>query len=254
MYGGSTETRFALDLPDVVSWVDGDGEDPRTVREAQFQAARLLTLRSRNSAAYKGLYALQMSRGAKDLRTGNSIDVHAYFDDAIDIHHIFPQRWCSKNGVDTGIMNSVVNKTAIDAQTNRTIGGEAPSSYLSRLEERYEIDCTEMDSLLRSHDIDPVSLRADDFSAFFNRRFERLLKQIGEAMGKPVNRSALKDESPFIDPVHDIEHQRIAVQTVIQQGEGKVVELKSTALKNLHTGDRDAKICLLYTSDAADEL
>jgi hypothetical protein len=51
--------------------------EPRTVRDAQFQAERLLTLRSRNSAAYKGLYALQMKRGGRDFRTGNPIDVHA---------------------------------------------------------------------------------------------------------------------------------------------------------------------------------
>lgn len=242
MYGGSTETRFALDLQDVIPWVDANGDEPRTVKEAQFQAARLLTLRTRQSAAYKGLYALQMSRGAKDLRTGNTIDVHAYFDDAIDIHHVFPQKWCAKNGIDTGVMNSVVNKTAIDAKTNGAIGGDAPSTYLDKLEAKYEIDGTEMDALLRSHDIDPVSLRADDFPAFFNRRFERLLKQIGEAMGKPVNRSALKDESPFVDPAHDVEHQQAAVRAVIQQGEGKVVEFKSTALKNLHTGERDPKM------------
>lgn len=242
MYGGSTETRFANDLQDVVPWVDEDTDEPRTVKEAQFQAARLLTLRTRQSAAYKGLYALQMSRGAKDLRTGNTIDVHAYFDDAIDIHHIFPQKWCAKNGIDKGIMNSVVNKTAIDAKTNGTIGGDAPSQYLDKLESSYGIDDTEMDALLRSHDIDPVSLRENDFQAFFNRRFERLLKQIGEAMGKPVNRSALKDESPFVDPAHDVEHQRRAVQAVIEQGEGKVVEFKSTALKNLHTGERDFKM------------
>jgi hypothetical protein len=74
MYGGSTETRFGLDLPDVVSWIRDAGEEPRTIRDAQFQAERLLTLRSRNAAAYKGLYALQMKRGARDFRTGNTME------------------------------------------------------------------------------------------------------------------------------------------------------------------------------------
>lgn len=130
MYGGSIETRFANDLQDVVAWVNG-GDEPRTVRESQFQAERLLTLRTRNSAAYKGLYAQQMKRGGRDFRTGTTIDLHAYVDDAIDVHHIFPKRWFTEHGIPAGIANSVVNKTVIDARTNRRIGGSAPSRYLA---------------------------------------------------------------------------------------------------------------------------
>jgi hypothetical protein len=55
-------------------------------------------------------------------------------DDAIDIHHIFPQRWSASNGIEERYANSAVNKTAIDAHTNRQIGGNAPSEYLSTLE------------------------------------------------------------------------------------------------------------------------
>lgn len=241
MYGGSTETRFANDLLDVVAWIQSDGDEPRTIRDAQFQADRLLTLRSRNSAAYKGLYALQMKRGGRDFRTGNTIDVHAYVDDAIDIHHIFPQNWCTKNGVDGGIANSVVNKTAIDAHTNRRVGGNAPSDYLRRIEELENIDPDELDSILRSHDIDPIALRDDDFPAFFNHRFERLLKQIEEAMGKPVNRKADRSESPFA--VADNEDNNEArVRTVIAAGESKVVEFKSTGRNNTYTNQVDSAI------------
>ena len=54
MYGGSTESRFANDLPQVLAWIDG-GPEPDTVRDANFSPDRLYTLRTRNSAAYKGL-------------------------------------------------------------------------------------------------------------------------------------------------------------------------------------------------------
>lgn len=175
MYGGSTETRFALDLTDVVAWVRDGGEEPRTIRDAQFQADRLLTLRTRNAAAYKGLYALQMKRGARDFRTGQTIDVHAYVDDAIDVHHIFPQSWCTKNTIPDGYANSVVNKTPIDAYTNRWIGGAAPSKYVTTIETKAEIDSSQLDAILRSHEIDPIALRQDEFGRFFNQRFERLL-------------------------------------------------------------------------------
>ena len=80
MYGGAAETRFANDLEDCIAWVEDrtDNNPPRTVQAAQFQAERLLTLRTRNSAAYKGLYALQMKQGSRDFKTGRPIDVNAY--------------------------------------------------------------------------------------------------------------------------------------------------------------------------------
>lgn len=242
MYGGSTETRFANDLQDVTAWIMTHGDEPRTVREAQFQAERLLTLRSRNSAAYKGIYALQMKRGSRDFRTGETIDIHVYFDDAIDVHHIFPQQWCTSHNIKDGIANSIVNKTAIDARTNRRIGGNAPSKYLARMESQENIDLADLDAILRSHDIDTVALRSDDFPAFFTSRFERLLKQIQEAMGKPVNRMADKRESPFVDPRHDPERVRTGIQSVLAAGESRIVEFKSTGRKNLHTGQKDLAI------------
>ena len=242
MYGGSTETRFGLDLPDVVAWVTEGADEPRTIRDAQFQADRLLTLRSRNSAAYKGLYALQMKRGGRDFRTGNTIDIHAYVDDAIDIHHIFPQAWCASHDVPDGFANSVVNKTAIDAHTNRRIGGNAPSKYLATSETHEKISSAELDAILRSHDMDPLALRQDDFAAFFNQRFERLLKQIEAAMGKAVNRGADGSKSPFVDPDRELELTREGIEAIIARGEGKVVEFKATGRKNLHTGDKDPKV------------
>ncbi|MCT2582365.1 GmrSD restriction endonuclease domain-containing protein [Actinophytocola gossypii] len=242
MYGGSTETRFAIDLQDVTAWVLNAEDEPRTVREAQFQAQRLLTLRTRNSAAYKGIYALQMKRGGRDFRTGNTIDIHAYFDDAIDIHHIFPQRWCATNGVADRIANCVVNKTAIDAHTIRRMGASAPSKYLARLESNERIEPADLDAILRSHDIDSVALRRDDFAAFFNTRFERLLKQIAEAMGKPVNRTADRSESPYADSRLGAEHVRSSIQAVIDAQESKVAEFKSTGRKNLATGEKDPAI------------
>jgi hypothetical protein len=76
LYGGANETRFVTDLQDVTAWVAGvTPEEPRTVRDSQFQAERLLTLRTGNSAAYQGMHALQMKRRSRDFRTGLTIDV-----------------------------------------------------------------------------------------------------------------------------------------------------------------------------------
>lgn len=241
MYGSAAETRFANDVEDCVIWIENsvDSRLPRTVQAAQLQAERLLTLRTRNSAAYKGLYALQMRQGARDFKTGNPIDIHAHMEDAIDIHHIFPRKWCDGNGIDSLIADSIVNKTAIDAHTNRWIGGNAPSEYLSRIESRDGIEPHVLDGFLRTHDIDPVALRQDDFKQFFNKRFESLLRHAERTMGKPVNRIPDRNESPFAE--HDVGADG-GVRTLIEGGESGVVEFKSTAKVNLHTGAPDESI------------
>lgn len=187
LYGGAIETRFARDLPEVVEYVAG-GAEPKTVVDSSFAASRLLTLRTRNSAAYKGVYALLMRDGCQDFRTGEPIEAQTFFDDKMDIHHIFPERWCLNAGVDPKVYNSIVNKTAISARTNRKIGGKAPSVYLQSLERDANVDQAGMDEILRSHLIPADKVRADDFAAFFKERAENLLRRIETAMGKPAVR------------------------------------------------------------------
>ena len=72
------ETRFAKDLTDVLAWVDG-GPEPTTVKDAGFRADRLDTMTSRLSAAYKGIHALLMNKGARDFRSGQPFNQATYF-------------------------------------------------------------------------------------------------------------------------------------------------------------------------------
>jgi len=187
LYGGATETRFARDVPEVLAWLDG-GSEPSTVLDANFSPTRLLTLRTRNSAAYKGVHTLLMRDGCQDFRTGDPIDVQLYFDDKIDVHHIFPQDWCRRQGIDPRRCDSIVNKTPLAAKTNRMISSNAPSHYLTRLERNARISEVQMDEILSSHLIDPRALRQDDFEAFFKARQQALLDKIEAAMGKPIAR------------------------------------------------------------------
>ncbi|GHD20528.1 hypothetical protein GCM10007147_13000 [Nocardiopsis kunsanensis] len=189
MYGGSTESRFARDLPDVVAWVRGKHSVPRTVEEAQFSAGRLETLRTRNSAAYKGIYALLLKRDISDWRTGANIKADTYFDHVIDIHHLFPQKWCEDQGIPRDRYDGIVNKTPLSARTNRSIGGRAPSSYLGRIQEENRISTEQMDSYVERHLIDPEHLRTDDFETFYEARAALLTDLVAEAMGKPVTPS-----------------------------------------------------------------
>jgi hypothetical protein len=205
LYGGAIETRFAKDLPEVLAWLDGPAE-PSTVTDASFTPARLLTLRTRNSAAYKGLYALLMRDGGLDFRTGYAINVQTYFDEKIDIHHVFPQAWCKSKKIDARRCDCVVNKAPISARTNRMVGGNAPSNYLARLEKSAGIEPGRMDEILRSHLIDPEALRSDDFDRFFEARAQSLLDRIQRAMGK-VLVGVAEAEPPEAEPAEAVEYE-----------------------------------------------
>lgn len=183
LYGGGSETQLAKDLPEVLGWIDG-ADEPSAIQQGTFSASRLLGLRTRNSAAYKGIYALLMKDGCQDLRSGATIDAQVYFDDGIDIHHLFPQDWCEKQHISPKLYDSILNKTAISAKTNRSVGGKAPSEYLAKLEHVAQITSAAMDVILRSHGIDPVYMRTDDPWAMWTARSEALLARIEAAMGK----------------------------------------------------------------------
>jgi hypothetical protein len=44
LYGGANESRYAFDVQEVVEWIAGNGEEPRTIRDANFAPVRLLSL------------------------------------------------------------------------------------------------------------------------------------------------------------------------------------------------------------------
>jgi len=191
MYSASTDTRFANDMSKVSDWIRGSAEEPRTVREANFHENRLLELRTRSSAPYKGIYALLMHKeGCKDFCTRQSVEFQTYFDDNIDIHHIFPRSWCKDQGIDRNVYDSIINKTAISSRTNRRIGSKPPSQCLQEIEEDTGIYTSKMDEILDSHLICPDFLRKDDFEEFFNARKEALIEAIERVMGKKVSRES----------------------------------------------------------------
>ncbi len=169
MYGGSTETRFARDVEQVPAWVRGGRREPGTVADAAFYAARLLTLKTRNSAAYKGVYAFLMKRGCLDWIKDQPMGMHTFYEYKVDIHHIFPKAWCEKNGVDADHRESIVDNTAISFDTNRTIGGVAPSKYVDKVERKSGLAGPALDRVLETHHIASAALP--------ERRLRRLLRR-----------------------------------------------------------------------------
>ncbi|MFA5229847.1 MAG: DUF262 domain-containing protein, partial [Candidatus Paceibacterota bacterium] len=125
LYGSANETRYALDIVQVVDWIKKGGPEPKTIYDANFIPSRLNTLRTRNSAAYKGIYAILMDDNTRDWLSGTKIDFSTYFSESIDIHHIFPVAWCEKkeNAISRSDYDSIINKTPLSGRTNRIVSG-----------------------------------------------------------------------------------------------------------------------------------
>jgi len=186
LYGGANESRFALDVQDVLSWIESNDNEPRTIRDSNFNPVRLLSLQTRLSAAYKGLMVQLMKQGSLDFLNGDPIELTSYFDTAIDIHHIFPRAYCQKEKYSKSHWNSIINKAPLTAKTNRIIGGRAPSHYIEKIEKNHKIQSDRIDEILKSHLINPALLRSDNFNDFIVERATFLLNLISTATGKQV--------------------------------------------------------------------
>ncbi|WP_280358032.1 GmrSD restriction endonuclease domain-containing protein [Nocardia otitidiscaviarum] len=192
MYGGSTESRFPRDVEQLVAWTDPTAPIPDTIAEAVFLDERLDTLTTRNSAAYKGIIALLAKQGAVDWYYNDGPFTPAsLLQHAVDIHQIFPKKWLTGGRADKRA-NSIVNKTPLSYRASRNLVG-APSTYLPVLASESGSRDEWFDDIVATHLIDPDTLRADDFAAFYADRSRQLLGLVSAAMGRgTVTREAVE--------------------------------------------------------------
>ena len=184
LYGGANEARFALDVVDIFGWIKG-GTQPDTVTRSNFQPTRLLSMQTRNSAAYKGIMALIMQDSPLDFMSGSKMDIASYLNEDTDIHHIFPQLYCEVKKLPKVKWNSVINKTPIYASTNRSIGGRAPSEYIKTMKNK-GLSEEQVISAILSHKINYDFLSVDNFDSYFVDRAIKLLDRIEKATGKSI--------------------------------------------------------------------
>ncbi len=214
LYGSAVDTRIARDFMEVPAWLKG-GPEPSTVSETMFRADRLKTMRMRLSAAYKGVNALLMNVGVRDFRSGQKFDHTIFFDENVDIHHIFPQDWCKKENIKPDVFDSIINKTPLSYRTNRILGGSAPSDYLDKLEKGDEktppIERKTLDDYLWSHLIDPSLLRSNRLDAFMTDRQKRLLALIEAATGKAPYTGDIQEEGEDFDAEENSREAKLTI-------------------------------------------
>ena len=129
--------------------------------------------------------------------TGEGSSIQSYFDESIDIHHVFPQKWSREQGIEPARCDSIINKTPLTARTNRSIGGDAPGKYLERIASA-GVPREVLDGYLQSHLIDPEHMWAGDFHQYFSARQSALLDRIRTVMGKQIGSDDIEepDEAP----------------------------------------------------------
>ena len=187
MYGGANETRYVNDVVGVMEWIKDEKKLPKTIQEAYFNPTRLLSLQTRQSAAYKGIMALILKNHCRDFISGREMDFSVYKSESIDIHHIFPKAYCEKQQYPKVKWNSVVNKTPISYSTNREIGGVSPNTYLEKIEAKGEVSRDVLNSYIESHMVNVDFCRSNDFDSYFIDRAKHILDAIERAMGKPIS-------------------------------------------------------------------
>lgn len=187
LYGSANETRYVNDMAQVIKWITNNGDLPKTITDFFFNPTRLLSLQSRQSAAYKGIMALILKNHARDFISGAEMDFSTYSSEKIDIHHIFPKNYCVAQGYSKAKWNSIVNKTPISASSNREIGGVAPSAYLSKLEKKGSVPSSDLDDYVETHWINHALLRDNDFQNFIIDRSKKLLNAIEAATGRTIS-------------------------------------------------------------------
>jgi hypothetical protein len=141
-----------------------------------------------------------MRQGCEDFITGKGFELMTFYNDKVDVHHIFPQAWCKKAKIDPKTFDSIVNKTPLSKKSNILVSGDAPSVYLKRIEIKHGLSSERLDAILRTHLIEPEFLRADDFQGFFAARTKALSGLISGALGKAVVESHGSNEEE-----HDVD-------------------------------------------------
>ncbi|ARE74562.1 DUF262 domain-containing protein [Streptomyces virginiae] len=187
MYGQSTESRFSRDVEQLVAWIRREPNVvPDTVTEAVFVDDRLDTLTTRNSAAYKGIYALLIRQGAVDwFYVDGPLKASQIVAQNIDVRQIFPKNWVAANAPrHAKHVNSIVNKTPLSFRVSRGMVG-VPKSYLKSLQLESGMRHPEwFDDVIATHLIDPALLHESDFDQFYENRAKQLLDLVQSAMGK----------------------------------------------------------------------
>lgn len=229
-YSSATESKLAADIKKVDLIIEGQRPPYPEFKLFINSADDLKTTEfSTGNAICKSILCILAYHEPKDFDTNGKVlldNSYLKIASSKNYHHFFPRAYVRKNGSDaeTPYANSIVNITLVSAELNKKrIAAKAPSVYLGDFAD----ENSELKHALKSHliDLDDASVIQNDFTAFLKKRSEALFDEIQKRI-EPSEASAKSD------PVHEM----------ILQGEGQLVEFKSTLRYDMRTGEVNKKL------------
>ncbi|EFE74986.1 DUF262 domain-containing protein [Streptomyces filamentosus] len=186
-YDQGANSQVGADYALLKTWaVSGTGTPPEAVEDLPVSAATFRDASVRRKALYSGLMCLLVTSRAEDFHTGQAMTPHRVSESQIDSHHIFPKAFLKREG-STESSELLLNRSLIDAETNRIIKDRAPSVYLKEMAEAYGTD--KLKSVLATHAIksdDTDGISRDDYGAFLEERLEIVAKMVERATGRQL--------------------------------------------------------------------
>lgn len=149
---------------------------------------------------------------------------------AIERHHLFPKAYLKSIGIrGTRETNQIANYALVEWGDNANIGAKAPSEYLPEYLSRFKPN--ELAAMYHWHGL-PDGWENLDYRDFLIARRECIARIIKEGYETLIAETD-DDGSDFATlPIHEI----------VGNGETVNVEFKATMRKNLHTGEKDARM------------
>lgn len=225
-YSSAAESKLAADIKRVDRIISGERPtyadvrlligSPEDLKETNFSAG---------NAICKSILCILAYQEPKDFHNNAKIlldNSYLKIASSKNYHHFFPKAYLKK--AESGYSNSIANITLVSADLNKNkIRAKAPSVYLGEFQD----ENSQLPQALRTHliDIEHAGVIQDDYPVFLKYRSQALFSEIQKRI-EPSEHSAA------IDPVHEL----------ILEGEGQLVEFKSTMRFDMRTGEVNKKL------------
>lgn len=182
-YEKSPTSRVVSDFKELTQWLFEEGPRPKALDALYFSPDLFLGITPQQRALYRGTLLLATSNGARDLHNGEKLTSEYLERERVDDHHIFPHDYL-KGKYPEDRINGVLNRTLIDAITNRRIQANAPSRYVGEIVK--ELGTEKTRQVFESHLIPYNELVKDDFGAFCEARAHVLFEALQKKVGFPI--------------------------------------------------------------------
>jgi hypothetical protein len=199
-YDRAANTQAARDFAELRRWIQGGGP-PTTVDDFHFEPSRLREITPKQQSVYKALMALVITGGARDFHHGQALTPASIAAQRVDDHHIFPRAYLNPDSEDPAypgqLVDCILNRTMIDADTNQRIGKRPPDAYLGEVrDELAAAGDSAFDQVLESHLLptgDGSPLIAADFERFLDWREGQVAGRVAVLTGTEVQPLAVAD-------------------------------------------------------------